>query len=785
MADISILSRLINGIQRNVDLSSNTLVLSSLKLGTSELEKADLDTLTLTTDSAAAVDASALHHHDGRYFTESEIGSTANGSAGASLIGVDETPAFNNFSGATVQAALESIDAALDGSAATGTLEAQLVSTSNLTLSGEQTIDGTLTSTSRVLLVGQSAPAENGIYVTAAGAWARSTDLDATAEFAIGRLIVVREGTAKGDTLWANQATVGTVDTTAVDIDQVIDPAVAVNTSHSAGDGSDHQDVIDLVTLSGSAANSTNHGAFGGSTISDTSTTRAALAALETAVELRALDADVIKKDGSVAFTADQAMGSNKLTGLSDGTAAGDAINKGQLDTATNGLAWKPPARLASTADIDLGVASTPNPVDGQTLADGDRILLKSQDDGEENGIYDAVTATDPTTWTRVADMDSAAETSGAAVWVTEGTANGDKAYTQTADNVTLDTTPLVFVEFFGGAALSGGDGIDISSSVISVDLSASAGLKFVSNELAIEPTDFAGTGLEDDGSDNMRLATQGNGIAGGNGSTLSVNADVTTAASASANAILVGANGVRISVDDSSIEGSGAGGSGTETLRVKAGGVTNTMLAGSIADSKLNTITTSNKVSGSAVQLAASSGIKDSTGLAIEPNDFAGTGLSDDGADNLQVDFAPKVEESMTAGETFAANSSFIVRMALSGETAGRIYKADKAAGAADSETNTIYVVGIAQNTTGSGINAGAAIPVVKWGEAILQSSDGTFTGSQDEGLPVYLGAAGAFSVTASSTTDDAVVKVGTVRNVGGSSAIEMSAPQIMGINS
>ena len=40
-------------------------------------------------------------------------------------------------------------------------------------------------------------------------------------------------------------------------------------------------------------------------------------------------DADVIKKDGSVAFTGDQAMGTHKLTGVKAPTAEGDALSKG------------------------------------------------------------------------------------------------------------------------------------------------------------------------------------------------------------------------------------------------------------------------------------------------------------------------------------------------------------------------------------------------------------------------------------------------------------------------
>jgi hypothetical protein len=38
-----------------------------------------------------------------------------------------------------------------------------------------------------------------------------------------------------------------------------------------------------------------------------------------------------------------------------------------------------------------------------------------------------------------------------------------------------------------------------------------------------VDVSDFAGTGLEGDGSENLRLATQGTGISGGNGSTLSI----------------------------------------------------------------------------------------------------------------------------------------------------------------------------------------------------------------------------------------------------------------------
>ncbi len=89
-------------------------------------------------------------------------------------------------------------------------------STGNLTLSGEQTIDGVLTSTSRILVKDQSAPAENGIYVTAGGAWARATDMDTWAEVP-GSFVFVVSGTVNAASGWACTAGPGgTIDVTAM-----------------------------------------------------------------------------------------------------------------------------------------------------------------------------------------------------------------------------------------------------------------------------------------------------------------------------------------------------------------------------------------------------------------------------------------------------------------------------------------------------------------------------------------------------------------------------------------
>ncbi|MDX0523038.1 hypothetical protein GOC82_19170 [Sinorhizobium medicae] len=72
-----------------------------------------------------------------------------------------------------------------------------VATTANITISGEQTVDGVVTSGSRVLVKNQSAAAQNGIYVTAAGAWARATDADSASEL-LGVATFVSGGTANG-----------------------------------------------------------------------------------------------------------------------------------------------------------------------------------------------------------------------------------------------------------------------------------------------------------------------------------------------------------------------------------------------------------------------------------------------------------------------------------------------------------------------------------------------------------------------------------------------------------
>lgn len=74
--------------------------------------------------------------------------------------------------------------------------------TANITLSGVQTVDGvSLVAGDRLLAKNQTTASANGIYVVAAGAWVRSTDMDAGTE-ALGAAAFVSEGSTLGNSVW-------------------------------------------------------------------------------------------------------------------------------------------------------------------------------------------------------------------------------------------------------------------------------------------------------------------------------------------------------------------------------------------------------------------------------------------------------------------------------------------------------------------------------------------------------------------------------------------------------
>ena len=159
-----------------------------------------------------------------------------------------------------------------------------------------------------------------------------------------------------------------------------------------------------------------------------------------------------------------------RIINVADPTSATDAVNRQYLESLIQGLRWKQPVRAASTANVTTSSPGTT--LDGVTLTAGDRILLKNQTTGSQNGIY--TWSASASALVRATDADTAAEVHGAAVMVQEGTVNANKLFTQTADSVTLNTTTLTFVEFSGGGSTyTAGNGLGLSGGAFSVTAGA------------------------------------------------------------------------------------------------------------------------------------------------------------------------------------------------------------------------------------------------------------------------------------------------------------------------
>jgi hypothetical protein len=167
--------------------------------------------------------------------------------------------------------------------------------------------------------------------------------------------------------------------------------------------------------------------------------------------------------------TASVSMNSQKITNLATPTDANDAVNKAYCDAARSGLDVKQSVRAATTATVDLSSElENGDVIDGVTLATGDRVLVKNNTTGSQNGIY-VVQATGAAV--RATDFDSADEVSpGAFVFIEEGTTNADSGWVLTTDGtITLGTTSLAFAQFSGAGQVVAGDGLTKSANTLNV----------------------------------------------------------------------------------------------------------------------------------------------------------------------------------------------------------------------------------------------------------------------------------------------------------------------------
>lgn len=110
------------------------------------------------------------------------------------------------------------------------------------------------------------------------------------------------------------------------------------------------------------------------------------------------------------------------------------------ITTALNKRDSKQSVRIATTTAITMSGLQV---IDGVQLVSGDRVLVKDQVAGKENGIYIASSGA----WLRATDADASSEvTSGLLVTVEQGTANADRLWQLVTDGaITVGTTALDF----------------------------------------------------------------------------------------------------------------------------------------------------------------------------------------------------------------------------------------------------------------------------------------------------------------------------------------------------
>lgn len=280
------------------------------------------------------------------------------------------------------------------------------------------------------------------------------------------------------------------------------------------------------------------------------------------------LDTGKVSVAGTSTMTGSLNMGTNKIVNVVDPTNPQEAATKSYVDNAIVGRTPVQAVRLATTAALPavtaagsgVGKTLTANAngalsIDGVAVAVNDRVLVSNQSGtspNANNGVY-IVTATGgagaPFVLTRAIDYDQTSEvTTGTTVFVQAGTVNASTSWTLTTANpITVDTTPLQFTISANASSIVAGTGINLSSNVISVNLGAGI------SEL---PTNNVGVDVHN---------------AGGLFTTVDNSTPSTTAASQLA-----------IRLDGTTLSKSASG------LKITAGGITATELAGSIAGAGL-----------------------------------------------------------------------------------------------------------------------------------------------------------------------------------------------------
>ncbi len=347
----------------------------------------------------------------------------------------------------------------------------RVLATANITLSGTQTIDGVaLSAGQRVGVVGQSAAAENGVYVVSTGTWTRASDADTDAKLAGGLSFLVEDGstytgafrklnTLGPITLGVTALSFGGLGTTSIDDAAITTVKVATNAidntrlRQSAG-----------LTVVGRATNSTGN-------VADIPVTSGSGLVLREGGGVLAFGqvgtaglADGVVEAKLAAAISAISVNNQRITSGADPVNPQDFATKAYVDAVKQGLDIKDSVVCATTANITLSGNQT---IDNIFVGNGNRVLVKNQTNAYENGIYVVASGA----WARASDANTSAKvTTGMYTFVSLGIQNQNSGWVLTTfDPIVLDTTNLSFTKFSGAGQITAGAGMTKTGDTLDV----------------------------------------------------------------------------------------------------------------------------------------------------------------------------------------------------------------------------------------------------------------------------------------------------------------------------
>ena len=236
-----------------------------------------------------------------------------------------------------------------------------------------------------------------------------------------------------------SQVTLAKMAADSVDSSKIVDGSI-VNADINASAA------IDATKISGGAISNTEFGYLNGVTSAIQTQLDGKLTTSNNLSEVTASTARTNLGLGTIA-TQDAnsvTITGGSITGMSTPSSGTDVTTKTYVDDLVAGLKTRIICRVATTGNVDLAAdLQNGDTLDGITLATGDRVLVKDQTSGSQNGIYTVVASG---TAGRDTDFDSITELAGQLVITQEGSTNADKIFLCTTDtSASLGSSTITF----------------------------------------------------------------------------------------------------------------------------------------------------------------------------------------------------------------------------------------------------------------------------------------------------------------------------------------------------